>query len=529
MPKGRGSDRRAAAAQAGQPTAAPRPDRSDDAKPRVIDWNPWARARRAAPPLAVVGVAAAALYAVVLTGPHQFLSHDAPSALSTVAESQLPTSFALPYLGALPSPDHQPYHAEAEPAVAVEAPIAVEAAVVVEAPVAVEITMAVEAPVAVEAAVVAETTVVAAAPVAVEAPVVTEVPVTAEPPVAAETPVMAEAADTPEAATAIVATVALALPERLPESAYSVWRLRAVRSYGIESLGGITLPIVENRVQQLFDTTLEGAPVRSVAALSAHFDGLQYRLSKVRVGGDLVPRHYLVKLPPDIAEIDSVDVRKRFFIKAVLPVVLRVNEDILAERDRLKQLRAQAESGATLDQADVAWLTSVARRYGCKRYDWEELLRRVDMIPPSLAIAQAATESGWGTSRFALEGNALFGEHTNDPKQGMAPIGSKSPAKFHVRAFPNLLENVRSYAHNLNQHRAYPEFRAQRAKLRAANKRLDGHALAGGLELYSERGLVYIKLLRRIIGANDLSYLDDARLPVGIWTQVDERTVERRS
>ena len=149
----------------------------------------------------------------------------------------------------------------------------------------------------------------------------------------------------------------------------------------------------------------------TVAALDAHFDRLDYDLADIdiREPGSHVPRVYLEKLPEDIAEETSVTLRKRVFIKTILPVVLRVNEDILAARKRLQKLRDILDSGVSLTDEQRDWLYQMANRYETNPYDWDVFMARVDIVPPSLAIAQAGEESGWATSRFARAGRALIG------------------------------------------------------------------------------------------------------------------------
>ena len=269
--------------------------------------------------------------------------------------------------------------------------------------------------------------------------------------------------------------------------------------------------------------------VRSVAALDAHFERIDYDLATVRDSGNNVPRLYLDKLPADIADVPSVATRKRIFIKSVLPVVLWVNEDILAARQRLLELRAILDSGLSLSHAQRDWLYQMAERYETSPYDWEALMERVDIVPPSLAIAQAAEESGWGTSRFAREGNALFGQITYKASHGMLPEERASGRQHLVRAYSNLVEGTRSYVHNLNYHHAYGEFRAARKWLRRHTRPMSGHTLAGELIRYSERGSAYVETIRHIIRANNLGPLDDAQLHDKRWTQNDPAMPGRKS
>jgi Bax protein len=136
----------------------------------------------------------------------------------------------------------------------------------------------------------------------------------------------------------------------------------------------------------------------------------------------------------------------------------------------------------------------------------------MDIIPPSLALAQSAEESGWGTSRFARQGNALFGQWTWDRSQGIRPSAAAASATHAIRRFPTLLAAVRAYARNLNTHRAYASFRLERERLRQQSQPISGFRLATTLTRYSERGGAYVRSLHAIMRGNDLARFDQARL-----------------
>jgi Bax protein len=246
--------------------------------------------------------------------------------------------------------------------------------------------------------------------------------------------------------------------------------------------------------------------------LNDSFTQIGYDLDSVVSGDSRVPRVFLGSIPPDMDEIAPVEVRKSVFFKSVLPLILQVNEQIISDRHRIWTLRHRVATGNRLDALERLWLVALANRYGVERDDFEALLERVDIIPPSLALAQSAEESGWGTSRFVREGNALFGQWVFGADDHLIP-GRRDAGKHHkIKAFDNLLHSVRAYAHNLNTHSAYGRFRSGRAAARADGRPLDGLALAATMMRYSERGEAYIHSIRTIIRANDLSRLDDARL-----------------
>lgn len=242
-------------------------------------------------------------------------------------------------------------------------------------------------------------------------------------------------------------------------------------------------------------------PAHSSVALYEHFTESGYTLDGVREASAEVPRVFLARLPRDLPELDSIDTRKQVFVKMMLPLILAENERILAERERLVRLREQSEAHRPLTPADAAWLGAVAERYGVDvlaRKFFDELLRRVDAVPPSLALGQAALETGWGTSNVAQNGHAMFGQMDSEGE--------------YVRRFNHLAHAVEAYALNLNTHRAYRQFRAKRADMRGKAQTLDGYDLALTLTRYSERKMDYVRDVRTIIRSNRLRPLDAARL-----------------
>jgi len=242
------------------------------------------------------------------------------------------------------------------------------------------------------------------------------------------------------------------------------------------------------------------------------FSDLDYDLDSVIDGSADVPRLFLASLPGDLGQIRETDVRKTTFLKTVLPLVLQVNEQIRADRRRLWSVRYRVRNGQPIDAIDRLWLVVTSEHYGVENGDLDTLAMRVDIVPPSLALAQAAEESGWGTSRFVREGNAMFGQWTYAEQQAMTPRQRDEGKRHKVRKFNNLLESVQAYARNLNTHRAYAAFRDARASMRRGGRPIDGTALAGYLNRYSERGDAYVGTIRTIIRVNDLGRLDDARL-----------------
>ena len=184
----------------------------------------------------------------------------------------------------------------------------------------------------------------------------------------------------------------------------------------------------------------------------------------------------------------------------------------MAERARVVSLRARLDRGEKIGPEETAWLDQTRERYGLEKLDFAEMLLRIDVIPPSLALAQGAEESGWGTSRFAREGNALFGQRTFKDTHGIVPQKRDEGEKHRVRAFGHLIDGVKAYADNLNTHPAYKLLRGARAKMRAASSVIDGAMLASTLIKYSERREKYVEAIQLIIRANGFHMFDKARL-----------------
>ena len=256
---------------------------------------------------------------------------------------------------------------------------------------------------------------------------------------------------------------------------------------------------------------LRRVAAREVSGLEQVFAEHDYRLAGLRTGNARVPRLSVTALPRDLAAIGDIEARKALFVKTLLPLVLQVNAE-------LRQARAQvvaaldARAAGRLGATDALWLESVADWYGAEPGDAADLLSRIDVVPPSLALAQAAQESGWGTSRFARNANALYGQRSwGSDADGLKPAKAKRQ-DFRVRAFPDLLSAVRSYMHNLNSHRAYAELRQRRAQARALGAPLNALDLVGGLKSYSEEGKAYVRALSALIEGNELQSLDGARL-----------------
>jgi Bax protein len=249
-----------------------------------------------------------------------------------------------------------------------------------------------------------------------------------------------------------------------------------------------------------------------MASFDAALDQMDYQLAEIR-NGKPVPRLYVQQIPADIAEVTDVDLRKKTFIKIVLPLVLSANEKIMEQRERLMTLLDARTRGQTLPPADRKWLDEIAARYREDPSDSEALVMKVDQVPVSLALAQAVEESGWGTSRFAQKGNALFGQRVWSTGKGIVPEQRAEDATYEVKAFKSIADSIRAYIHNLNSHTAYAEFREMRAQQHMSLTPSYGmQGLLETLHVYSEKGAEYVENLRTLIRTNRLSDFDDAIL-----------------
>lgn len=258
--------------------------------------------------------------------------------------------------------------------------------------------------------------------------------------------------------------------------------------------------------QERGERVLELAHVQSAEAMRVLFEGR----GSAWPPQDTVRPLSVKAFPPGLRALEA-QTRKRLFFGALLPAVLAENARIRRERGRLEFAFARGwlVPGGRLHR----YVTTLSARYGMQgdpndpRFQ-RRLLHRVDEVPPALALAQAANESAWGTSRFAREGNNLFGHWTWDRTRGMVPRRRNAGAKHFVRIFPDVRSSVRAYLHNLNAGRAYRRLREMRAVMRAAGQPLDPMVLAGGLLRYSERGQAYVDAIRALMRDNGLEGLD---------------------
>ncbi len=236
------------------------------------------------------------------------------------------------------------------------------------------------------------------------------------------------------------------------------------------------------------------------------FKDLDYNLKSVRAGEKVKPI-YLTKLPKDLNSLGNSKKKRELFIKIILPLVLNENEKITNDRKKLFKILGKNFNTS----GERVWLKRRFKEYKIDDKDLSKLKMRMDIIPVSLALAQAANESGWGTSRFALEGNALFGQWTWS-KKGITPANKDKNKSHKVLQFQILKASVKAYKNNLNTHDAYKEFREVRAQLRQENKEITGLDLVEYIKNYAAIGEKYVEVLTDLIKSNSLTDFDKTNL-----------------
>ena len=268
----------------------------------------------------------------------------------------------------------------------------------------------------------------------------------------------------------------------------------------------------ELNAKNLYDDIIDIEDVPSdVVRLSAPvleelFKDTKYNLKKIRK--DKIVKPVIISLlPNEIKKIENTKKRKNLFIQIVLPLILEENNRIRVDRKKLFSILNKNINS----NVEKRWINKKFKQYGVVNKDLSTLKIRMDTIPVSLAIAQSAKETGWGTSRFALEGNALFGQWTWEG-EGIKPSGADTNSTHKVMKFKVLKASVRAYIRNLNTHRSYKSFRRERAEQRDNFEEFNSLELADHLDKYAETGKEYVKILKQIIKQNSLTDFDDAKI-----------------
>ena len=256
-----------------------------------------------------------------------------------------------------------------------------------------------------------------------------------------------------------------------------------------------------------FDELPEDTVRLSASTIEQLFKDTNYNLERVRETKLVNIGNKIDHLPKEIKSIENSKKRKKLFIQIVLPLIVEENAKIRLDRKELFRILGKNIN----TQKEKNWLKEKFKQYGLRDGDFYSLKVRMDEIPVSLALAQAAKETGWGTSRFAQEGNALFGQWTWNG-EGIRPAGVDKDAKHKVAKFAVLKASVRAYQRNLNTHSSYIEFRKERAIQRDNDEKLDSLKLVNYLDKYAETGQKYIEVLKQIIKQNSLTDFDDVNV-----------------
>ncbi len=261
-------------------------------------------------------------------------------------------------------------------------------------------------------------------------------------------------------------------------------------------------PKIDQKEEKEYDNTVS---LNAETTLNL-FEDLGYDLKGVRAGQKVKPI-YLTKLPKDLKTLGNSKNKRDLFIKIVLPLILAENNKISEDREKLFKIIGKNFNTA----GERVWLKRRFKEYKIDDQDLSKLKMRMDIVPVSIALAQAANESGWGTSRFALEGNALFGQWTWS-KKGISPKNKDKNKNHKVLQFQILKASVKAYKNNLNTHNAYKEFRKSRAQMREEKKKINGLDLTKHLKAYAAIGDQYVAILNDIIVRNSLTDFDEANL-----------------
>ena len=248
-------------------------------------------------------------------------------------------------------------------------------------------------------------------------------------------------------------------------------------------------------------------PRLSASTIEEVFNLNKYDLKKVKKTKLINIGNKITRLPKELKNVSSVKRRKELFIKIVLPLIIEENTRIRFDRKKLFVILNKSNN----TKIDKKWLKVKFKQYGVKNNDLVTLKIRMDEIPVSLAIAQSAKETGWGSSRFAQEGNALFGQWTWSGN-GITPAAVDKDAKHKIARFKVLKASVKAYQRNLNTHPSYKDFRKERAIQRDNDGKLNSLELVKYLDKYAETGVEYTKILKKIIKQNSLTEYDDVEI-----------------
>jgi len=245
----------------------------------------------------------------------------------------------------------------------------------------------------------------------------------------------------------------------------------------------------------------------SASTIEQLFKDTDYTLKKVKKTKLVNIGINLDHLPTEMKNIENTKKRKNLFIQIILPLIIEENLKIKLDRKKLFVILNKNNN----TKSDLEWIGKKFKQYGVSKNDFPTLKTRMDEVPVSLAIAQAAKETGWGTSRFAQKGNALFGQWTWSG-DGIKPAGAEVDSTHKVASFKVLKASVKAYLRNLNTHPSYKKFRKERAIQRDNDEKLNSLELVKYLDKYAETGIEYTRILSKIIKQNSLKEFDDVKI-----------------
>ncbi|MDX1810765.1 MAG: glucosaminidase domain-containing protein [Gammaproteobacteria bacterium] len=251
------------------------------------------------------------------------------------------------------------------------------------------------------------------------------------------------------------------------------------------------------------DNEVQNTPIKidNVAELQQYFADNNYSWPPENASD--IPSQLIQSFPADLRSINDFRIRKRYFIQSMLPIIYAEQQHI----ERVRQTIVEKLNRTGNNASDHQWFNKLLNDYGVKAQGFKaqrkELLKRLDSLPTRLILAQAAIESAWGTSRFAREGNSLFGEWTYNKNNGLVPSKRDSDKTHRIKTFNSLRDSVRSYIKNINKNRAYAELREKRHEMRQLNKPLDAFELAQGLKRYSQKGKHYVAILHKLMRSEE--------------------------
>ena len=272
-----------------------------------------------------------------------------------------------------------------------------------------------------------------------------------------------------------------------------------------------------NKITQLYIQNVDKFTTNDLIKV---FDKNNYEYENI-IKYKKVPNIYISSLPNDFNQISPTSKKKSLFIRSILPLIIKENEKIITLSKKLKKINDQFQS---ISRKDAVWLNEMLDFYNVKSMRLEDLTIKIDTIPVSIALGQAVIESGWGTSRFAAEGNALFGQWSWKKGTGIVPKEWNSNEKYEVKSFISLSNSVASYIKNLNTHPNYENFRLNRKLFRIHNKPLLGKQLYQYLNTYAADDN-YSENLLNIIEANNFDQFENVKIQFIKSSDITSKTI----